>query len=59
MQLPPLNTLRAFEAAARLSSLTDASREMNVTHSAVSQQVKQLEEWLGRRLFTERDAGSP
>lgn len=51
MQLPPLNTLRAFEAAARLASLTNASREMNVTHSAVSQQVKQLEEWLGRQLF--------
>lgn len=51
MQLPPLNTLRAFEATARLSSLTEASREMHLTHSAVSQQVKQLEEWLGRRLF--------
>lgn len=51
MHLPPLNTLRAFEATARLSSLTNASREMNVTHSAVSQQVKQLEDWLNRRLF--------
>ncbi|RWG08975.1 MAG: LysR family transcriptional regulator [Mesorhizobium sp.] len=51
MELPPLNALRAFEAAARLASLTNASREINVTHSAVSQQVRQLEEWIGRRLF--------
>lgn len=51
MQLPPLNTLRAFEAAARLASMTGASREINVTHSAVSQQIRQLEDWLGQRLF--------
>ncbi|MER8664548.1 LysR substrate-binding domain-containing protein [Mesorhizobium sp. M1148] len=51
MELPPLNALKAFEAAARLASLTNASREIHVTHSAVSQQVKQLEEWLGQRLF--------
>lgn len=57
MSLPPLNTLRAFEAAARLSSLTEASREMNLTHSAVSQQVKMLEEWLGRRLFRRAGRG--
>ncbi|MER8370881.1 LysR family transcriptional regulator [Mesorhizobium sp. M1378] len=57
MQLPPLNTLRAFEAAARLASLTNASHEMNVTHSAVSQQIRQLEEWLGRRLFRRNGRG--
>ena len=42
-KLPPLNLLRTFEAAARLSSMTGASRELNVTHAAVSQQIKQLE----------------
>ncbi|PBB22317.1 LysR family transcriptional regulator [Mesorhizobium sp. WSM4307] len=57
MQLPPLGTLKAFEAAARLESLTNASREMNVTHSAVSQQVRQLEEWLGRPLFRRAGRG--
>ncbi|RUW17807.1 LysR family transcriptional regulator, partial [Mesorhizobium sp. M1E.F.Ca.ET.041.01.1.1] len=51
MELPPLNALKAFEAAARLASLTNAGREINVTHSAVSQQVRQLEECLGRPLF--------
>ena len=42
-RLPPLNSLRAFEAAARLSSVTAAAEELGVSHSAVSQQVKQLE----------------
>jgi LysR family transcriptional regulator, glycine cleavage system transcriptional activator len=45
--LPPLNAVRAFEAAARLGSLKDAAAELNVTHSAISQQVRLLEEWLG------------
>ncbi|MDN3681973.1 LysR substrate-binding domain-containing protein [Vibrio tapetis subsp. quintayensis] len=50
-QLPPLNALRAFEAAARLNSLTLAAVELNVTRAAVSQQVKQLEHFLDAKLF--------
>lgn len=50
-RLPPLNALRAFEAAARLGGFVEAARELNVTASAVSQQVKQLEGWLGVPLF--------
>jgi LysR family glycine cleavage system transcriptional activator len=45
--LPPLNAVRAFEAAARLGSFKEAAAELSVTHSAVSQQVRLLEEWLG------------
>lgn len=48
---PPLNALRAFEAAARLESFSRAGRELNVSASAVAQQVKLLEAWLGRPLF--------
>ncbi len=47
----PLKALRAFEAAARHLSFTDAAIELNVTHSAVSQQVKLLEEQLNCPLF--------
>lgn len=47
----PLKSLRAFEAAARHLSFTNAAIELNVTHSAVSQQVKQLEALLGCPLF--------
>ncbi|RED49703.1 transcriptional regulator GcvA [Aestuariispira insulae] len=50
-KLPPLNALRAFEAAARHSSFMAAAEELHVTASAISQQVKQLEEWLGLALF--------
>src|SRR5471030_139967 len=49
--LPPLNALRAFEAAARLCSFKAAASELHVTHVAVSQQVRLLEEWLGAPLF--------
>lgn len=52
--LPPLNALRAFEAAARLGSLGRAGDELHVTHGAVSRQVKALEAHLGVPLF-ERD----
>jgi len=45
--LPPLNAVRAFEAAARLGSFKEAAAELSVTHGAVSQQVRLLEEWLG------------
>ena len=49
--LPPLNALRAFEAAARHLSFTNAAEELNVTPAAVSHQVKALEAHLGRGLF--------
>lgn len=51
-RLPPLNPLRAFEAAARLNSVSGAAQELNVTHGAVSHQIKALEARLGHRLFT-------
>lgn len=50
-RLPPLNGLRAFEAAARHLSLTKAAEELHVTPGAISQQVKALEQYLGVRLF--------
>ncbi len=50
-RLPPLNALRAFEAAARHLSFSRAAQELHVTHSAVSHQVKALEEFLGVKLF--------
>src|SRR5476651_2497983 len=49
--LPPLNALRAFEVAARLGSFKAAAAELHVTHGAVSQHVRLLEEWLGAPLF--------
>lgn len=51
-QMPPLNPLRAFEAAARLLSFTRAAEELFVTPSAVSHQVKVLEDTLGVPLFS-------
>ena len=50
-RLPPLNALKAFEAAARSESFTRAAEELNVTQGAVSHQVKALEETLGLKLF--------
>ncbi len=52
--LPPLHWLRAFESAARLGSFTRAAEELHVTPSAVSQQVKLLEHYLGTALFVRR-----
>jgi LysR family glycine cleavage system transcriptional activator len=49
--LPPLNALRAFEAAGRHLSITRAADELCVTAAAVSHQVKTLEDYLGIRLF--------
>ena len=57
MTLPPLNALRAFEAAARLASLSRAGDELHVTHAAVSHQIRHLETWLGRRLFERAGRG--
>lgn len=56
-KLPPLNALRAFEATARLGSVTRAADELCVTHAAVSRQIKQLENNLGIRLFTRAGRG--
>lgn len=50
-KLPPLNGLRAFEAAARHSSFARAAEELHVTPAAVSHQIKGLEAWLGVILF--------
>src|SRR6266545_2106780 len=50
-RLPPLNALKAFEAAARSESFTRAAEELCVTQGAVSHQVKALEETLGVKLF--------
>jgi LysR family glycine cleavage system transcriptional activator len=51
-RLPPLNALKAFEAAARNESFTRAADELNVTQGAVSHQVKALENTLGLKLFS-------
>ena len=51
MKRIPVGPLRAFDVAARNLNLTAAAEEMNVTHAAVSRQVKQLEERLGVKLF--------
>lgn len=50
-RLPPLNAVKAFEAAARHASFTRAADELHVTHGAVSRQVQTLEDWLGVPLF--------
>ena len=50
-RLPSLNALRAFEAGARHLSLTRAAQELHVTQTAISHQVRQLEEELGFQLF--------
>ncbi|WP_225782603.1 LysR substrate-binding domain-containing protein [Xenophilus sp. Marseille-Q4582] len=55
--LPPLPALRCFEAVARLGSVTRAAQALHVTHSAVSQQVRQLEELLGLPLFERAGRG--
>jgi LysR family glycine cleavage system transcriptional activator len=52
--MPPLNALRAFEAAARHLSLTKAAQELNVTAGALSHQIRGLEELLGIKLFERR-----
>jgi LysR family transcriptional regulator, glycine cleavage system transcriptional activator len=53
-RLPPLNALRAFEAAARLLSLKKAAAELNVTPAAISHQIKLLEEHAGRALLVRK-----
>ena len=55
--LPPLNALRAFEAAARLLSVSKAGEELHVTHGAISRQIRALEEELGIRLVSKDGRG--
>ncbi|WP_415845909.1 LysR family transcriptional regulator [Stutzerimonas zhaodongensis] len=55
--LPPLNALRAFEAAARLQSVSQAAAELSVTHGAVSRQIRLLEDDLGVALFSKDGRG--
>ena len=50
-RLPPLNSLKSFEAAGRLLSFTRAANELNVTQAAVSHQIKVIEDFLGLSLF--------
>ena len=54
-RLPSLNGLRAFEAAARHLSFTQAASELNVTQTAISHQIRRLEEELGIRLFVRQN----
>src|SRR5262245_56225347 len=56
-RMPPLNALRAFEAAARHESFAKAADELGVTPAAISHQVKALEEWLGAALFVRHAQG--
>lgn len=55
--LPPLNALRAFEATARLNSVSQAAEQLHVTHGAVSRQLKVLEDHLGVSLFVKDGRG--
>jgi LysR family glycine cleavage system transcriptional activator len=57
LNLPPLDTLRAFEAAARSGSFSAAAEALNLTHGAVSRQVAKLEHWLGLRVFERQARG--
>lgn len=52
--LPPMASLHAFAAAARTDSFSRAAAEIGLTQGAVSRQVAQLEQWVGRRLFHRR-----
>ncbi len=49
--MPPLNHLRAFEAAVRHESFTKAAHELNVTQGAISRHIRDLEDYLGFKLF--------
>ncbi|EJF7710584.1 MULTISPECIES: LysR substrate-binding domain-containing protein [Providencia] len=55
MKLPPLTSLRFFDTAAKAGSFVKAAQELNVTHSAISRQIRLLEEYLGVELFERRN----
>lgn len=52
MKLPPLNSIKAFEATARLGGFSSAALELNVSAAAVSQQVRNAEDFFGKQLFS-------
>src|ERR1700710_3304413 len=56
-RLPPLNALRAFEAAARHLNFSRAADELSVTPGAVSQQIQNLEDYVGASLFKRTPKG--
>jgi LysR family transcriptional regulator, glycine cleavage system transcriptional activator len=56
-RLPSLNALKAFEAAARHESFSDAATELFVTHAAISRHIRELEEHLGTQLFIRTGRG--
>lgn len=55
--LPPLNAIKAFEAAARHGNFVDAAKDLHVTHWAIGKQIRLLEDWLGFALFERRARG--
>lgn len=57
MKRPPLRALAAFETAARLGNFSDAAQELGISKSAVSHQVKSLENFLGTALFVRQSRG--
>src|SRR5689334_18625595 len=57
VRLPPMQALRAFEAAARAGSLTRAAQSLHLTHGAISHQIKALERGLGVRLIERAGRG--
>jgi len=56
-RLPPLNAIRAFEAAARCGNFAAAAADLHVTHWAIGKQIKLLEDWLGVALFERHARG--
>ena len=56
-RLPSLNAMKAFEAAARHVSFTDAATELFVTHAAISRHIRELEDYLGTELFQRTGRG--
>jgi LysR family glycine cleavage system transcriptional activator len=57
LPLPPLDTIRAFDTAARTGSFSAAAETLNLTHGAVSRQIAKLERWFGHRLFERQARG--
>jgi LysR family glycine cleavage system transcriptional activator len=57
MRIPPVATLMAFEASGRLGSFSEAADQLGQTQSAVSQQIKKLEELVGQQLFFRKGTG--
>ncbi|MBA5640106.1 LysR family transcriptional regulator [Duganella sp. LX20W] len=56
-RLPPLQSLLAFDATARLGSFTKAAQELALTQSAISHQIQHLEQWVGQALFSRLGRG--